>query len=64
PDFLDALLLAEADRRGRVRGYAAPTLEAAVAVLRELDAADGVDETGLDDVHGGRANADDAGAAS
>jgi len=40
PDFLDALLLAEADRRGRVKGYAAPSLEEAVAVLRELDAAD------------------------
>jgi hypothetical protein len=38
PDFLDALLLAEADRRGRVKGYAAPSLEEAVAVLRELDA--------------------------
>jgi hypothetical protein len=38
PDFLDALLLAEADRRGRVKGYETPSLEEAVAVLRDLDA--------------------------
>lgn len=37
PDFEAALLLAEADRRGRVRGGAAPSLEEAVAILRELD---------------------------
>jgi len=37
PDFLDALLLAGADRRGRVRGYAAPSLEEAVAILRGLE---------------------------
>lgn len=43
PDFLDALLLAESDRRGRVKGYATPSLEEAVAVLRELDAADEAD---------------------
>lgn len=40
PDFLDALLLAEADRRGRTRGRAAPSLEEAVAALRQLAAAD------------------------
>ena len=40
PDFLDALLLAEADRRGRVRGYASPSLEEAIAILRGLAAAD------------------------
>lgn len=40
PDFEEVLLLASADRRGRVRGYAAPTLEAAVAILRSLDAED------------------------
>lgn len=37
PDFLDALLLAEADRRGRVRGYDAPSLEQAIAILRDLE---------------------------
>ena len=58
PDFLDVLLLAEADRQGRVSGYATPTLEAAVAVLRELDAAEGRDAPG------GHAPADDAGASS
>jgi hypothetical protein len=44
PDFLDVLLLADADRRGRVRGYATPSLEEAVAVLRDLAAADEADE--------------------
>jgi len=38
PDFLDVLLLAEADRRGRVKGAATPSLEEAVATLRTLDA--------------------------
>lgn len=38
PDFLDALLLAEADRKARVRGYDAPSLDEAIAILRELDA--------------------------
>lgn len=37
PDFLDVLLLAEADRRGRVKGSATPSLDEAVAVLRSLD---------------------------
>lgn len=37
PDFLDVLLLAEADRRSRVRGYDAPTLEEAIAILRDLE---------------------------
>ena len=38
PDFLDALLLAEANRRGRIRGYDSPTLDEAIAVLRGLEA--------------------------
>lgn len=38
PDFEDVMLLAEADRQGRVRGGAAPTLEEAVAILRALEA--------------------------
>jgi hypothetical protein len=38
PDFEDALLLAEADRRGRVRGGVAPSLDEAIALLRALDA--------------------------
>lgn len=38
PDFLDVLLLAEADRRSRVRGYDAPSLEEAIAILRSLEA--------------------------
>ncbi|MFM7137297.1 MAG: hypothetical protein ACKO1M_09560 [Planctomycetota bacterium] len=42
PDFLDVLLLAEADRRGRQRGLAAPSLDEALALLRHLAA---VDET-------------------
>jgi hypothetical protein len=37
PDFLDALLLAEADRRGRVRGGDAPSLDEAIAILRNLE---------------------------
>lgn len=40
PDFLDVLLLAEADRRGRQRGGAAPSLDEAVAILRRLAADD------------------------
>ncbi len=39
-DFLDVLLLAEADRRGRMRGGAAPTLDEAIRALRDLDRAD------------------------
>lgn len=38
PDFEDALLLAEADRRGHVRSGAAPSLDEAIAILRELEA--------------------------
>jgi len=34
------LLLAEADRNGRIRGYAAPTLDEAMAILRALDQED------------------------
>jgi hypothetical protein len=41
PDFLDALLLAEADRKARVRGYDAPSLDEAIAILRGLEADDG-----------------------
>lgn len=37
PDFLEALTLAEADRRGHVRGYPAPTLDEAIALLRGLE---------------------------
>ena len=38
PDFLDVLLLAESDRRGRIRGYASPSLDEAIVILRALDA--------------------------
>lgn len=38
-DFQDVLLLAEADRRGRVRGGDAPALDEAIAILRDLDRA-------------------------
>lgn len=38
PDFLDALLLAEADRRGHARGYPTPPLEEAVRLLRSIEA--------------------------
>jgi hypothetical protein len=44
PDFLDALLLAEADRKACVRGYAAPSLDEAIEILRALDA----EESGAD----------------
>jgi len=37
PDFLDVLLLAEADRRAHQRGYPAPTLDEAIAILRALE---------------------------
>ena len=37
PDFLDVLLLAEADRRAHQRGYPAPTLDDAIATLRALE---------------------------
>lgn len=40
PDFLDVLLLAEADRKACVQGYAAPPLDEAIAILRALDADD------------------------
>jgi len=36
PDFHDLLALADADRRAHVRGYDAPTLDEAIAALREL----------------------------
>jgi hypothetical protein len=38
PDFEDVLLLAEADRRGHVRGGEAPSLDEAIGFLRSLDA--------------------------
>lgn len=37
PDFLDLLLLADADRAARVRGGTAPTLDEAIETLRGLD---------------------------
>jgi hypothetical protein len=37
PDFQDVLLLADADRKGRVRGYDAPSLDEAIAILRGLE---------------------------
>jgi hypothetical protein len=40
PDFLDALLLAEADRLGHIRGYPSPSLDEAVAILRGLEQAE------------------------
>ena len=43
PDFEDVLLLAEADRRGRIRGGVAPSLDEALAILRSLDASDKTD---------------------
>jgi hypothetical protein len=46
PDFLDVLLLAEADRRGRQRGLAAPSLDEAVAALRDLASADETPDRG------------------
>jgi hypothetical protein len=46
PDFLDVLLLAEADRCGRQRGLAAPSLDEAVAVLRQLAADDEAPDRG------------------
>jgi hypothetical protein len=46
PDFLDALLLAESDRRACVRGYDAPSLDEAIAILRALAAEDEPDAAG------------------
>lgn len=40
PDFLDSVLLASADRRGRRRGGPAPTLDEAISILRGLEAAE------------------------
>jgi hypothetical protein len=37
PDFLDVLLLAEADLRGHQRRYPAPSLDEAIEILRSLD---------------------------
>jgi len=39
--FHDVLLLADADRRARMRGYDAPSLDEAIATLRDLAAEDG-----------------------
>ena len=36
-DFLDVILLAEADRRGHQRGYPAPSLDEAIVILRNLE---------------------------
>jgi len=43
PDFLEALLLAESDRKACVRGYDAVSLDEAIAILRGLAAADEAD---------------------
>lgn len=40
PDFLDVILLAEADRRAHERSYPTPTLDEAIAILRALEARD------------------------
>lgn len=37
PDFLDVVLLAEADRRAHQRAYPTPTLDEAIAILRALE---------------------------
>jgi hypothetical protein len=37
PDFEDVMLLADADRRGHVRGYDAPSLDEAIGILRTLE---------------------------
>jgi len=44
PDFLDAVLLAECDRRACVRGYDAVSLDEAIAILRRLAADDEADD--------------------
>ena len=44
PDFLDCLLLAEADRKACRRGYPSPTLEEALQILRQLEADNTVSE--------------------
>jgi len=49
PDFLDAMLLAEADRLGRRRGGPAPRLDEAIAALRALEQADDDDDDDDDD---------------
>jgi len=43
PDFLDVLLLAECDRKACIRGYDAPSLDEAIAILRGLAADDETD---------------------
>jgi predicted HD phosphohydrolase len=40
PDFFDVLLLAECDRKACIRGYDAPSLDEALAILRGLAADD------------------------
>jgi len=37
PDFLEVVLLAEADQRAHQRAYPAPTLDEAIAILRGLE---------------------------
>jgi hypothetical protein len=49
PDFLDVMLLAEADRLGRRRGGPAPRLDEAIAALRALEQADADDDDDDDD---------------
>jgi predicted HD phosphohydrolase len=46
PDFLEALLLAECDRKACIRGYDAVSLDEAIAILRALAADDEADERG------------------
>ena len=43
PDFEAVMLLVSAERHGRVRGGEAPTLDEAIAILRELDGEGGAD---------------------
>jgi len=40
PDFLHVILLAEADRRAHERSYPTPTLDEAIAILRDLEGRD------------------------
>jgi hypothetical protein len=63
PDFLDVLLLAEADRRARAGGLPGPTLDDAISILRGLvdgdEAAASNDATAGDETAGAGAAAID-----
>jgi len=67
PDFLEALLLAESDRKACIRGYAAPSLEEAITILRALEAEgqqeEGQRDEGVENVDGEESSVDDAGRA-